>query len=610
MNPQQMQSYRQYPQAQRNQPGNRRPGEFESVARTNISSQVYTHAHAPAGSDPRRVYYSQSSPAQLSEMNSQYLTGWNPPTPAATPPRQHGPVYSYAQSQIAARQGLPMQQSHVFAQNYAPAPSQHLAPHQVASLNYLCNPYGMPYLHLTGQMPVNSQQYAAQQAHQQQLRQQQQQAVLEHQHAQRRAKKPTDRNMPDGIEDMIIGDGVQQYKELREQERRLDYAIMRKRLDLQDSFHRSNKRQKTLRLWISNTADNQPWQRSGLEENAFDFDSAGESTVRVKIEGRLLNDPEDDIMESDDENEDSDQTKPPKPSTPSHKMTHFFKKMSVEFDKNRNNVPDPGWQVEWKKDQQQQTTKEVDVINFTRRCDENINININLERDESPDRYKLSPALADTLDMPEGDRAEVVMALWEYIRCFNLQEDEDKRLIRCDEALRHIFNAEQIHFPQVPERIMAHLLPLDPVKLAYTVRVDQEFLNNPEPTIYDIRVAVEDPLRQKVLAMHQSAELHKGLREIAQLDEQLAVIVQALQHSKARHTFFKSMAKEPVGFVNKWVKSQRRDLEVILGEATRGGGEDGSGPEFARGGRDGVWGSEPVTEAVRYMLAKPQAAKT
>lgn len=156
---------------------------------------------------------------------------------------------------------------------------------------------------------------------------------------------------------------------------------------------------------------------------------------------------------------------------------------------------------------------------------------------------------------------------------------------------------------------MPHLHPLDPIKLPYTVRVDQEFSNNPEVTVYDIRVPVEDPLKQRVVAMMQNPELHAGLRQIAQLDEQLAVIVQALQHSKARHTFFKSMSKDPGGFVNKWVKSQRRDLEVILGEAARGGGEDATGPEFAKGGQDGVWGSEPVHEAVRYMLAKPQATK-
>jgi len=157
---------------------------------------------------------------------------------------------------------------------------------------------------------------------------------------------------------------------------------------------------------------------------------------------------------------------------------------------------------------------------------------------------------------------------------------------------------------------MAHLHPLPPIKLPYTVRVDQEFLSNPQPTVYDVRVLIDDPLRARVLAMMQNPEYHAANRQIAQLDDQLAVIIQALHTSKARHTFFKSMAKDPAGFVQKWMANQRRDLEVILGEAGRGGGEDGSGPEFAKGGKDGVWGSVAVTEAVRYMLARPQAPKT
>lgn len=151
--------------------------------------------------------------------------------------------------------------------------------------------------------------------------------------------------------------------------------------------------------------------------------------------------------------------------------------------------------------------------------------------------------------------------------------------------------------------------PLPPVKLQYTVRVDEEFLSNPQPTVYDIRVVVDDPLKAKVLAMGQNPEYHAAYRQIALLDEQLAVLVQALQHSKARHAFYKSFAKDPTGFINRWMASQRRDLEVILGEAGRGGGEDGSGPEFAKGGKDGVWGTEAVTEAVRYMLARPQPQK-
>jgi len=251
--------------------------------------------------------------------------------------------------------------------------------------------------------------------------------------------------MPEGVEDMVIGDGVQQYKDLREQERRLDYTIMRKRLDLQETFSRNNKRQKTLRIWISNTASNQPWQRGALEENAFDFQSTGESTARVKVEGRLLDGPDDDVMVSDDEAEDDDaELKKAARKMAPKKMSHFFKSMTVEFDKNRNNVPDPGWQVEWKK---QPNATELDVLQFQRKCDENINISINLTRDEQPERYRLSSVLASTLDMEEGDRAEVVMALWEYIQLFNLQEDEDKRSVRCDEQLRQVSTMVRPFFP-------------------------------------------------------------------------------------------------------------------------------------------------------------------
>jgi SWI/SNF-related matrix-associated actin-dependent regulator of chromatin subfamily D len=56
-----------------------------------------------------------------------------------------------------------------------------------------------------------------------------------------RSQKPTDKNVPDGVEDVVIGDGVEQYKKLREVERRLDAAIMKKRLDIQDSVNRSMK---------------------------------------------------------------------------------------------------------------------------------------------------------------------------------------------------------------------------------------------------------------------------------------------------------------------------------------------------------------------------------
>lgn len=59
--------------------------------------------------------------------------------------------------------------------------------------------------------------------------------------AKRRSRKPTDKSIPEGVEGCVIGDGVQRYRELRDVERKLDAAMMRKRLDVQDPHNRNVK---------------------------------------------------------------------------------------------------------------------------------------------------------------------------------------------------------------------------------------------------------------------------------------------------------------------------------------------------------------------------------
>lgn len=300
-----------------------------------------------------------------------------------------------------------------------------------------------------GPIPPNAAQYAHPSAaaaaaqHQQQIQSataQQRHALLEHQSAQRRAKKPTDKNLPEGIDELLVAPSIgTQYRELRDAERRLDYQMMRKRTDLQDTLtlSRTVKRQKTMRVWISNTAENQPWQGGGLDENAFDFTSGNDPTYRVKIEGRLIEDLEDDVFASDEEDQEEKGDSPAKEDKkPAPKLTHFFKSLTVDFDQARQGATmDASMQVQWKK---QQNAADVDELAFTRRGDENMNITINLVRDENPERYRLSHALAQTLDMDEADRPETVMGLWEYVKVMGLQEDEEKRAIRCDDNLRQV----------------------------------------------------------------------------------------------------------------------------------------------------------------------------
>lgn len=442
--------------------------------------------------------------------------------------------------------------------------------------------------------------------------------------ARTRSRKPTDKNIPEGVEECIIGDGVQRYRDLRELERRLDSTMMRKRLDIQDSVNRNVKRYRTLRIWISNTVEDQVWQADVLDVDAFDFSTNMDSSYRVKIEGRLLDEEDDDLdsEDSDDEDEGTNSNamdedgkekaqKKAKAPGKQYKLSHFFKAMTVEFDRSKGKEG-ADQSVEWKKPvvapnaANLPNAADFDQLEFKRGGDENTNITINLFRDENPERFQLSPALADILDTDVATRAEAVMGVWDYIKAMGLQEDDEKRSFDCDDRLRAFLQRDKGYIPFLSEAIIPHINPLPPVKLPYTIRVDKEFHEDPQPTIYDIQVQVDDPLRAALTSYIANPAYAANLRHINQMNEQLALLVQKITNSKSKHTFFDALSRNPTEFIAKWLSSQKRDLEVISGEATRGGGEDASGDEWRRGGSESIWGSDNVRESVNLLVGRPK----
>lgn len=206
-----------------------------------------------------------------------------------------------------------------------------------------------------------------------------------------------------------------------------------------------------MRIWVSNTAEDQIWQGNGINVESFDFSSNLEPTYRVKIEARLLDDDDDLDKDGDaDETGDADRmeedgqtdtksktnTKPPK-----YRFSHFFKSMTVDFPPNRKGVDQS---VEWKKPERSgpsanpPAAADFDELTFKRSGDENLNITINLFRHEEPERYAVSQDLDEIVDMTEATRQELVMGIWEYIKMMGLQEDEEKRSFRCDDLLRKV----------------------------------------------------------------------------------------------------------------------------------------------------------------------------
>jgi SWI/SNF-related matrix-associated actin-dependent regulator of chromatin subfamily D len=265
--------------------------------------------------------------------------------------------------------------------------------------------------------------------------------------ARRQSKKPTDLDLPEGIEDITIGDAVSSYRRLREIERKLDATMMRKKLDMQDQTQRNEKRSRTMRIFVHNTADNQPWQNTSMDADAFDFGDSSQATYKVHIQGKLL--PVEDGLDVSEPVEEG--AEPLKNAPGIHertKMSHFFKQINIEFKRPQSLQPDGMAAIEWKKPPPDARTgapstadaADFDVLRFERKSDENINVDIKLYRDENPERFKLSPVLAELIDTLEDDRPGVMYKLWSYIRANKLQENEDVRHIRCDAYMKKVCN--------------------------------------------------------------------------------------------------------------------------------------------------------------------------
>lgn len=127
-----------------------------------------------------------------------------------------------------------------------------------------------------------------------------------------------------------------------------------------------------------------------------------------------------------------------------------------------------------------------------------------------------------------------------------------------------IFAKDRLHFPQIPELIVKHLQPLEPIKLQYKIHVEKESHN--APYCYDIAVPIDDPIRAKMTSVLQSQQYQMNIRELLHLDDQISAIVNGVSHSKTKRDFFLALARDPKGFLDRWIISATRDREVLEGE--------------------------------------------
>lgn len=351
----------------------------------------------------------------------------------------------------------------------------------------------------------------------------------------KKKKKLADKILPQRVRDLVPES--QAYMDLLAFERKLDFTIMRKRLDIQESLKRPMKQKRKLRIFISNT------YFPGSGGPADPADSGGPPPTdgavpswELRVEGRLLED-----------------AKEGAPKGPKRKFSSFFKSLVIELDKELYG-PD-NHLVEWHRTP---TTNETDGFQVKRPGDRNVRCTILLLLDYQPLQFKLDPRLARLLGIHTQTRPVIIAALWQYVRTHHLQDQHEREFINCDKYLEQIFQCSRMKFAEIPQRLHQLLHPPDPIVINHLITVDPQ--DTKKTACYDIDVEIDDALKNQ---MNQFVLSTSNQQEIQQLEHKIHETVETINQLKTHREFFLSFAKDPQCFVNKWLISQSRDLKTM-----------------------------------------------
>ncbi|TXT12853.1 hypothetical protein VHUM_01254 [Vanrija humicola] len=327
-------------------------------------------------------------------------------------------------------------------------------------------------------------------------------------------------------------------------EQKLDWTLLRKKAEINDALGRSTRIKRTLRVFLSNTVHDQPWQLAKKDASDVDVNTGkGVAGWVLRIEGRLL----------DTGNHRLDKQKT--------KFSELLRSVVVEFDKREVPTFPEGNIVEW---HPKRGAKELDGFEILRRGDQNVKCRVILHIAHKPERFKVLSPLAELISIREGTRAEIMAAIWQLVKTSGAQDKEDPTVVRPVGGLEHIMahGAEGLRFHEIPEIITRFLAHPDPVVIPYEIMVDKEF--NFHQKCFDIPIEIEDPLKSKMAQLIAGFEGQAG-SDIVKLEDKVGELAYYARDLKQKRDFLESFAASPYAFIHNWLAAQARDLDQMLG---------------------------------------------
>lgn len=375
--------------------------------------------------------------------------------------------------------------------------------------------------------------------------------------------RPTDLTIPHSMDTLVPEVGL--YRKLLDAERRVDILTARKFGDVTESLGKLPRKKELLRIFIYNTAENQPWQTgdasgsgngngngSGSGTGEGGAASAGEPSWTLRIEGRLVGE---------------------KDLATRKKFSSLITGVAVDMlssDAAHAQAPEAPEAthkniVEWHEPQDPKASAaEFDGLDIKRPGAENVRCKITIQPREYPLLLKTSSALRDVVGVAETTQHDAVFAVWQYIQLNNLQSPDDKRMINCDEPLSTLFGVPRFNFKEIIQLLSKHLAPNKPVVVEYEVRCDRA--STLGELVIDVEVPLEDVAAQDQLKADSKRLVTEHDDAIKELGSKVALGVQALQSAHRKHTFYDRLAQNPVEFFREFTESHAKLLKILSGD--------------------------------------------
>ncbi|EDQ86397.1 uncharacterized protein MONBRDRAFT_38471 [Monosiga brevicollis MX1] len=179
-----------------------------------------------------------------------------------------------------------------------------------------------------------------------------------------------------------------------------------------------------------------------------------------------------------------------------------------------------------------------------------------LVQNDLPPRFKLPPMLANILGLYADTKGTITHTLWAYIMQNKLIDPKKDELITCDKYLKHIFSKEKLAVEELSIELDRVLLPVDPIRIPVTFARDK----HTEVQIFDVIIPLSLEAMDTTFLLAPSTQ-----KRITELNMTVEEHLAALDECRKKRDTLLALHEDPQTYILSWVASQREDEKLLEG---------------------------------------------